>query len=86
MDSSINLYDFSLHSKNWGLTYRLILEFNGLGYQTSTVLKSKKLEYQVEFFNAQMPCQMVPRWQNFEELEFTVVEYHLELEFVELKY
>ena len=48
--------------RNWGLTYILILEFNGLRYQ-STVLDSKKLKYQLAFFNAQMPCQTVPRWQ-----------------------
>ena len=75
MDSSINLYDFALHSRNWGLTYRLILEFNGLRYHTNTVLESKKLKYQVACFNAQMLAQPLPRWNA-----------HLELEFVELKY
>ena len=29
---------------------------------------------------------MMPWWQDFYELEFTVLEYHLELEFVELEY
>ena len=65
-------------------TATTVLEFHGLEYQWAfyttrvphyTGLESKKLEYQVEFLNTQMPCQKCHGVAENRELEFSELEY-----------